>query len=274
MKLVLTGATGTIGRFLIPELLREGHSVVHLGRGELREEFPQVDWRKVDFETCSGVEAHAFAGAGAVLHMANLTKEDPELDRRAAKFLFAEAAKQAVPHFFYASSIRVYGDALGVLEETSEPSPCASDEYGRSKLATERLLREAENGSGTKLRVLRIGHVITPARRRELHYGARSMLLWGRGYTHHIAVNQVVNAILFLLKGNPRHGIYNVTVDTAARTLRAQFGQNSLAARFSLPLPVSRLVGTAAEARETRGAWIRHASLEAEGWIPPEAKIE
>lgn len=142
---LVTGATGFIGRHLVPELLAHGFGVrVALHRpgpdlavgvtavtiGDLTDE---VDWRS------------ALVDVDAVVHLAGLAHtggDTPEAayDRvnRWASVRLAAAARDAGARFAFVSSVRAQTGptAAGTLSEESPATP--TDAYGRSKLAAER----------------------------------------------------------------------------------------------------------------------------------------
>ena len=144
---LVTGATGFIGRHLVPALLARGFSVrVALRRpadiiglpvevipfivGDLNE---AVDWPP------------SLQDADAVVHLAGLAHTGggiPEAayDRvnRWATVRLAEAAREAGARFVFMSSVRAQTGptAPGTLTEDSPPMP--TDAYGRSKLKAER----------------------------------------------------------------------------------------------------------------------------------------
>jgi nucleoside-diphosphate-sugar epimerase len=146
-RVLLTGATGFIGRHLAPALAAQGLSVRAALRrpeqmkgldpaiepvvvGDLAEE---VDWRP------------ALLGIESVIHLAGIahtgaSRSDASYDRvnRQATVHLARAARDAGARFLFVSSVRAQSGpaAPGVLNEDTLPAP--TDAYGRSKLAAER----------------------------------------------------------------------------------------------------------------------------------------
>jgi nucleoside-diphosphate-sugar epimerase len=152
MKAIVTGANGFVGSHLVERLLKEGLQVVCLVRptGDLR-------WiRGSPVEMCAdgmdSVEglAKVEAGADFVFHVAGLTRgrtaqeymaANAELTRRLVEA--AIRCGRTIRRFVYVSSMAAVGPngAESPLDETCQPAPI--DDYGRSKLAGERIVTEA-----------------------------------------------------------------------------------------------------------------------------------
>src|ERR1017187_5668421 len=76
MRVVITGATGFIGKHLVTALQQAGHQIVTLGRGD------SANYR---WDLASDAPAEAFEGAGAVVHLAGEPvgqRWSPEVKRR------------------------------------------------------------------------------------------------------------------------------------------------------------------------------------------------
>jgi nucleoside-diphosphate-sugar epimerase len=151
MRILVTGASGFIGRALVAELANAGHSV----RAAMRQPadvFPRsveviavsdltrpVEWRPL----LNGVES--------VVHLAGIAHAEPEIaeqayDRvnRLATAELASATKTSgISHLVLMSSIRAQSGpaSTGTMRETDAPRP--TDAYGRSKLAAEDAVRAA-----------------------------------------------------------------------------------------------------------------------------------
>jgi len=143
---LLTGASGFVGRHLLPSLTEAGHAVRAAVRPSSR--IPSEKGIEIvhirNFE--DGVDwTPVLSGVGAVVHLAALahtpqgvTDQHYDLINRATTEALARAAAKAgVAHFIFVSSIRAQSgpSADHILDETDEPHPV--DAYGRSKLAAE-----------------------------------------------------------------------------------------------------------------------------------------
>jgi nucleoside-diphosphate-sugar epimerase len=143
---LLTGASGFVGRHLLPSLAEAGYAVRAAVRPSSR--IDSMDGievvRVANFE--DGVDwTSVLCGVSAVVHLAALAHtlehvaDQPYdlINRAATEALARAAAKAGVAHFVFVSSIRAQcgPSADHVLDETDEP--CPVDAYGRSKLAAE-----------------------------------------------------------------------------------------------------------------------------------------
>lgn len=158
MTILVTGATGFIGRYVLPLLAkRKVRALVRPGNPEsdrLRAAHVEVVEGDV---TASATLAKALEGVQQVIHLAGFVNgglgEPAEFMRINAQGTanLAQAARAAnVEHFIYSSSITVYGLVAGAREDARlEPTPG----YPLSKIEAEKALREALGPSVTILRL-------------------------------------------------------------------------------------------------------------------------
>ena len=150
--ILVTGASGFVGRALVTELAGLGYSV----RAAMRQP-ADVFPRNVEVVAVSDltrpVEWRALLkGIETVVHLAGIAHAGPEIAEdaydRVNRLATAELAKAAhavgVRHLVFISSIRAQSgpSSAAVLRETDAPQP--TDAYGRSKLAAEDALRAAD----------------------------------------------------------------------------------------------------------------------------------
>jgi nucleoside-diphosphate-sugar epimerase len=146
----LTGATGFVGQYLLRELPKRGYRLRVLLRRPSAVTFPCASVLIGDIARPHNM-AEALTGVDAVIHSAGLAETmsgQPEDDYRVinteATIGLAHAAQRArVKRFVFLSSIRAQSGptAPETLTEDAEPRP--TDAYGRSKLAAEQGLAEA-----------------------------------------------------------------------------------------------------------------------------------
>lgn len=143
---LVTGATGFIGRHVVPHLVARGFTVrVALRRPAEVDVFGHEVTRFVVGDMSGDIDWRSWLrGADAVLHLAGIAHtsgiSEDAYDRinRAATARLAEAARDEGARFVFVSSVRAQSGpaADGILTEDSVPAP--TDAYGRSKLAAER----------------------------------------------------------------------------------------------------------------------------------------
>lgn len=161
-QVLVTGATGFIGRVLCDELLRGGNGVIALTRHSTTQPFdPRIvirpigdladvtDWRPV----LEGVQVVVHL-AGRAHRLGESRANSQRLyqlnNTEVTKSLAAAAATCGVQQLVYMSSVKVFGDGpfSGPLKAADAPVP--SDEYGISKRSAEIWLM---NNPGTSPRI-------------------------------------------------------------------------------------------------------------------------
>jgi nucleoside-diphosphate-sugar epimerase len=131
--ILVTGATGLTGHFVVAELLRRGHAVRVLARQPVA--IGGVEVVAGDLGDLASV-ARAAAGTTGIVHTA-CTYVDAAIDIAAMTTLVD--SWQTGP-FVYISSLDVYGlSGSGVITEDTPPGELHND-YSRGKLACERVL--------------------------------------------------------------------------------------------------------------------------------------
>jgi UDP-glucose 4-epimerase len=150
-RILVTGASGFIGRALVSKLAAEGRTV----RAAMREPvdvFPRnvetlamsdltspLDWRML------------LNRVDAVVHLAGIAHSGPgvaedaydRVNRRATAELAAAAARAGVRRIVFLSSIRAQSGPTADRVLTEDDAPQPTDPYGRSKLAAEEAVRQA-----------------------------------------------------------------------------------------------------------------------------------
>ncbi|MFJ7249917.1 NAD-dependent epimerase/dehydratase family protein [Kitasatospora sp. NPDC098652] len=207
-KILVTGATGSVGRRLVPRLARwagaEGGSVRVLVRDAAKAQALGLGPDGVETvvgDVCEPADrARALAGADVVLNVAAALRGVPDeqawaVNRDAAIALGREAAKAGVARFVHTSTNLVYGRGLGrpaVEEDRLAPDP-AWGVYAQSKAQAEAGLREL--GGELPLVVARLAFVYgegDPHLAQSLHWAASWPAHQRLAVVHHADVAQAL----------------------------------------------------------------------------------
>lgn len=158
MRIAVTGANGFIGQELCPYLQEQLKAdIVTLTRtplviGNNALSFSASDEQLIS--TLSQVDCliHLAAKAHSNATAAELERDNLILSERVARL--AIAAK--IPRVIYISSIKVNGDSTqGRSPFTADETPLPDDDYGRSKLASELILKKHLTNNSTELVIIR-----------------------------------------------------------------------------------------------------------------------
>lgn len=172
-SVLVTGATGFVGRNLIPALAARGFRVRALTRGpqpvpNASEVVSAPDIQSVDW-------ASLLKGVDRVIHLAARAHRRAEVQQRERDLYFrinvdamaalAAAARAAsVKHFIFTSSIAVLGsNTTGRAPFSASDTPAPRTVYGQTKLAGEEILRKvAASTPGMMVDILRPPMIVGP----------------------------------------------------------------------------------------------------------------
>src|ERR1700730_8739822 len=135
MKVLITGANGLLGQWLLKLLLEEEYIVTATGRGECRLPFHgEPSYKYVDLDITNGVNVQQVLlqeKPDILIHAAAMTQPDTcELNKvqcwnsnvTATRFL-VDAAKMINAFFIYISTDFVFSGEEGPYRETDQPAP-------------------------------------------------------------------------------------------------------------------------------------------------------
>ncbi|MDE1873739.1 MAG: NAD(P)-dependent oxidoreductase [Candidatus Micrarchaeota archaeon] len=219
----VTGATGRLGRAVVPALVGSGSAVRALMVE--KEDVKLLPPGTVPFVGSLGdteVLDEACRGADVVLHFAGLThvanstaEAVMESNVEGTKNLLKACEKGKVKHMIFTSTVDVYGrKRSGALNEDAKLLP--TDKYGHSKMLAEQEI----SGSGVPYTIVRPANIYGPGFERSFFKIFRAvkegkMVIIGSGENHValVHVDDVVKALM-LIKENPQASIgktYNLT---------------------------------------------------------------
>jgi nucleoside-diphosphate-sugar epimerase len=161
-RVVVIGATGHIGSYLVPRLVRGGHDVVAVSRGERGPYHEALEWRSVqrvtadrEAEDAAGTFGARIAGLrpDAVVDLICFT---PDSARQ-----LVEELRPGRPLLLHCGTIWVHGRAARIPITEDEPRT-GYGEYGAGKVAVEALLHRETLAGGVPSVVLHPGHISGP----------------------------------------------------------------------------------------------------------------
>lgn len=155
MKILVTGANGFLGYYLVKQLLQENHTVIATGKGENRLPFKTGNflYEEMDFTDPYAVhdvfEKH---GPDIVVHSGAMGKpDDCELNQMLAYLVNVEGtvhlltnAEEKKSFFIFLSTDFVFSGEKGMYSESDAARPV--NYYGRTKLEAEEAVQDYPYG--------------------------------------------------------------------------------------------------------------------------------
>lgn len=134
---VVTGASGFVGRNLAPHLESLGHRVIRISLRDSR-------WReRIPEETFAVIH---LAGLAHDLKRTSASEDYFDVNVGLTREILGAFLASGAEKFVFLSSVKAVADAPGEEIVTEERSPDPATSYGRSKLAAERLILSAAAG--------------------------------------------------------------------------------------------------------------------------------
>jgi len=221
---LITGASGLIGRRLTDLLLQKGCRVSHLGRDVRKGQIPSFHWNPKE----GTVDANAFNGVDTVIHLAGAgiadkrwtTRRKQEiLDSRLQATSLLCDSLESQPHkvrtVICASAIGYYGFGPGDTTITEE-SPAGKDFLSSVVVRWEQSMERLAT-LGIRLVKIRIGIVLSKKggalreMARPVSWGIGAPLGSGRQIVSWIHIDDLCGIFLKALQDDRLHGAFNAT---------------------------------------------------------------
>lgn len=215
MRILITGAAGTLGRALLPRLAAAGHVVIAL---DLRAADSQAQWIEGDVRDATAVSAATreidLVVHTAALHGIHLADHSPrefhDLNLTGTFNVWQAAVEHRVRGVVFSSTMGVYGesrnpardDEVAWVDEDLALQP--GDVYGWTKVAGEELCRYHLRHDGIPSIALRYGMFVPEP---FLRYGIR--LLYGGVHEEDVA-DAVMASLAALEAGDVGYEVFNV----------------------------------------------------------------
>ena len=162
MRVVVIGATGHIGTYLVPRVVEAGHIVIALSRGRRVPYRPDGAWAFVERET---LDREAEERAGSLGARLRAHRPDVVIDlicyREESARQLVEALRGEVQHVLHCGTLWVHGPTEVAPTPESQPRR-PFGEYGVRKAAIEALLLDEARRRGFPATVLHPGHIVGP----------------------------------------------------------------------------------------------------------------
>ncbi len=311
-RILITGATGFVGRAVIAVLRRDGHTLSgttrqpDLGQGPEGIPLYKIDGLGHDMDW-----APVVAGADIVVHLAarvHVMRESagrPQMSQEAGnlaahmtvnadgtKRLAEAAAAAGVRRFLFMSTVKVMGEETDSMAFTESAGAAPEDAYGVSKLEGEAALTEVAARTGMEFTVLRPPLVSGP------HVEGNFLrLLRLCDWRVPLPIASIVNTRSLISVGNLSSAVAVAAVHPAAagetflvsdgedvstpelfRRVAAALGRR--ARQFSVPVPIMEIAGALIGRNDMVKRLTRSLTIDSEkihrrlGWAPGETLDE
>lgn len=172
-KILITGASGFIGRSLVVHLLKRGHNIISVSRSPtgFNNSMNSASVESINSETdlCDKlIEVSTIIHLAARVHeMRDRSVDVLEAYRlvnvEGTRGLAEQAARAGVKHFIFLSTVKVYGSCSEPLRPfTHESKTKPMDAYSQSKLEAEQALRAIEKTTDMTVTIIRSPLVYGP----------------------------------------------------------------------------------------------------------------
>ncbi|RZU34080.1 GMC family oxidoreductase [Blastococcus saxobsidens] len=268
---LLTGATGRIGRVVLADLLERGYHVratTSRTPGDSHTGGAELEWRTFDLLRATADDYDGLIdGCVAVLHLAAAignAERMPRVNAEATRHLAEAAERAGVDAFCYTSSVSVYGSGRGRVMSEDAPVLTVDHDvpseywalpyvrtYGRTKLAGELAIRTAAKRVRYVIfRPTVVVDIDDILRIRD--WNPIKRVLTAHRHAHHVFVRDVSDALIWSMegalagRGEPGSvAVYNLSEDEYPEPTHADFLRRAFKASGDPRFRVARIPGVA-----------------------------
>ena len=265
-RVLLTGATGFVGSHAAEAFVRAGHHVRALVRSQKRAR--PLDQLGIELVAGSLEDEPALRaaciGVDTVVHMAALThaRSAPEYDEAnvaGTRRMIDAAIEAGAKRLVYLSTLAAVGPSRDGQGVTAGDAPAPLTEYGRSKLAGERVCMEASGA--IEVAILRAPAVYGPRDTDLYHFfrlakwGVIPVPTGGPRLLQMVHVRDLARALVLATQAPRAAGVYHIaearihTWEEMGRAVGRAVGRNVRV----LPVPAAMLAGLAAVSETAAG---------------------
>jgi len=254
MKLLITGASGFLGQYVVAEALRRGHQVRAVVRPASNEkrlvwhDHPNVEFVRLDLRRKNGI-SEALRGVDAAIHLA-AAKDGDFYTRFAGTVIATENLLDGmieanmmrlvnISTFSVYDYLRSSSGTMITEESLIESDPLERDEYAQTKLLQEELVREFEQNHNAQVTIVRPGLVYGRDNLwSSLLGGQLTNNLWLRigGYAT-MPLTYVENSAEAIVLAAERSQAINQTINIVDDNLPTQRAYVKKLKEFKYPLP-------------------------------------
>jgi nucleoside-diphosphate-sugar epimerase len=161
-RVVVIGAMGHVGTYLVPRLVEKGHEVVAISRGKAKPYSPNRAWDHVETKVMDRAAMEADGSFGPAIAA---LKADIVIDMICFTLVSAqhlvEALSGKVSHFLHTGTIWTHGTAT-VVPTLEDAAKYPFGEYGVQKAAIEAYLLERARRDNFPATLIHPGHIVGP----------------------------------------------------------------------------------------------------------------
>lgn len=226
MSVLITGATGFVGKNLMPFLEQRNMNVTRVSRNP--EHPADISWEQLweqpEWKQSFDVYIH-LAGKAHDLKNASDASAYFEVNTTLTKKLFDHFLSSGAKDFIYFSSVKAAADSVaGILTEEQSPTPLTP--YGKSKLQAEQYLLSQPLPAGKRVIIFRPSMIHGPGNKGNLNllynFVRKGIPYPLAAYTNKrsfLSVDNLCYAVYYVLREtNVGSGVYNLADDEALST--------------------------------------------------------